>query len=129
MRMPGSRRIKEFINARHHFVAAQLKGESEGKALGAGFGRPPGAGGPGPGRQPRGDFGPGRFLGPIVLKAADADANAQVTADEFRALATKWFGEWDTDTDGTLNGDQLRTGLAKAFPPPNFNGPPPAPQP
>jgi hypothetical protein len=49
------------------------------------------------------------------LKAADTDENGQVNAAEFQGLATRWFGEWDADADGTLSAEQLGTGLGKAF--------------
>jgi hypothetical protein len=58
------------------------------------------------------------------LKAADSDENSQANAAEFQALATRWFGEWDTDADGSLSPEQLGNGLGKAFPTPNFNRPP-----
>lgn len=117
--MPRGMKIKNFIKARHQSVADQLAGKSEGQPLTGGFGRPPGGGGP-----DRQGFGVGRFLGAPFAKMADADANGQISSEEFQALAQRWFSEWDADADGTLTAEQLRDGLAKAFPAPNFNGPP-----
>jgi hypothetical protein len=122
-RMPRTRQIKAFIKARHQSVADQLAGKSEGRSLTGGFGPP--RGGAGPGGPDRGISGLGRLFGPILLKAADSDENSQANAAEFQALATRWFGEWDTDADGSLSPEQLGNGLGKAFPTPNFNRPPP----
>ena len=120
--MPGTRPIKAFIKARHQSVADQLAGKSEGRSLGGGgFGGPPQGGARGPA-----NFGPGRFLGPVFLNITDTDSNGQASPEEFHALAARWFGAWDGDSDSSLTQDQLREGLAKAFPPPNFNRPPPA---
>lgn len=127
--------IKTFTAARHQAVADQLAGKSEGQPLGGfggpgGFGRGgpgrggPGRGGPGGPGGPGGGFGPGMFLGPVLVEQADADKNGQVSAAEFDALATRWFAEWDTDKDGSLNTGQLAAGLGTAFPMPRF-GPPP----
>jgi hypothetical protein len=118
-RMPTAKPIKEFIKLRHQSVSDQLAGKSEGTPVG--FGRPPGGSG-GPGGR---GFGPGNFLGRGLLKAADADGNSQVSASEFEALATRWFSEWDADANGALSMEQLRDGLAKAFPPPRFDFNPP----
>lgn len=117
--MPRGIKIKSFIKARHQSVADQLAGKSEGRPLTGGFGRPPGGGEP-----DRQGFGVGRFLGAPFAKMADTDANGQISAVEFQGLAQRWFSEWDADADGTLTPEQLRDGLAKAFPAPNFNGPP-----
>ncbi len=123
--MRGPRQIKAFIKARHQSVSDQLAGRSEGKALGGGFPRPGGGGPVGPGRGGRG-FGLVGFLGPVWSKAADADANGQITTEEFQVLSSRWAGEWDSDHDGSVNETELREGLGKAFPPPNFDrqGPP-----
>jgi hypothetical protein len=131
-RMPAPRRIKAFIQARHQSVSDQLAGKAEGKTLSAGFPRPPGGGGPGGtgGRGPGGGgrgFGLGGFLGPVWTKAADGDGNGQVSAAEFQALSARWSGEWDSDKDLSLNEAELREGLGKAFPPPNFGQPPAVP--
>jgi spore coat protein H len=137
-RMPGARKIKLFIKARHKSVADQLAGKSEGRPLSGGFpGMGPGRGGeggpgsggrPGQAGQPQGTprFGPGMFLGPTWTKAADADTNGQITIAEFQGLSSRWVGEWDADNNGSLNEAELREGLAKAFPAPNFGAQPSA---
>lgn len=126
--MQFGRSIKAFIKGRHASVADQLAGKSEGRALGAGFGgpRPGGPGGGGPGGPGGQRFGIGNFLGPVFVKAADADADGHVTAEEFQALAARWFGEWDADGGGVLKTEQMRNGFGKVLPPPpGFGGPPP----
>jgi hypothetical protein len=139
--MPGARKIRVFIKARHQSVADQLAGKSEGRELGGGgFGVPPGGprpnannnananarpgpGGPGGGGPGGPRFGIGNFLGPVFFKAADSDSDTHVTSAELQALSTRWFGEWDADGDGRLNVEQLRNGITKAFPAPRFGGP------
>lgn len=124
-RMPVAKPIKDFIKARHQSVASQLAGKSEGNPIGGGFGPPPGGGGNPPGAPGGRNFGPGNFLGPVFFKAADGDGDGQVSVAEFQALADRWFAEWGAATSGSLSMDQLRDGLAKAFPPPRFDAPPP----
>ncbi len=138
----GGRKIKVFIKARHQSVADQLAGKSEGKSLSSGFpGMGPGRGGSGrpgsggtPGQGGGGQsqgaprFGPGMFLGPTWSRAADADANGQITVAEFQGLSSRWIAEWDADHDGSVNEAELREGLTKAFPAPTFGQPPGTPQ-
>jgi spore coat protein H len=78
--------------------------------------------GGGPPRPPAGGFGPAMLLAPGFLKHGDADANGAFSADEFRALGEKWFGEWDKAMDGELTSEELRNGLNAAIPMPT--GPP-----
>ena len=117
--------IKAFVRERYQSVADQLAGKSEGQPLGGGPGGPGGPGGRGrggPGGGMRG-FGPGGFVGPAVLKAADTDTDGKLSAKEFSALADRWFVEWDKAKTGTLKQDDIVAGLNAAIPPPNF-GPP-----
>ncbi|MGA2500053.1 MAG: CotH kinase family protein [Tepidisphaeraceae bacterium] len=74
---------------------------------------PGGAGGPAvPGAPIRpGEFGPGNFLAPAFLKDGDQNRDGKLSADEFAALADKWFTAWDKEKLGRLNADQLRAGL------------------
>src|SRR6266568_4489294 len=79
-------------------------------------------GGPGGPRSP-GGFGPALFIAPSFLSQGDQNHDGKLSKDEFRALAEKWFGEWDKEKRGKLDGDQLRAGLSSTLAPPNF-GPP-----
>jgi hypothetical protein len=109
-----------------------------------GFGRGgPGPQGDGPGpqdrgsqRAPRGDgpgpqggpggpggFGPARFVGPGFFSAADADHDGALTRDELKATFAKWFDDWDSQKNGSLNQQQLQKGLDSVLPRPNFGGP------
>ena len=78
-------------------------------------------GGPGSGRPGGGGmrFGPGLFLGPPVFKAADANADGQVTREEFEQLGERWFEKWDTDHTGQLDEPKLRAGFATVMTQPN----------
>ncbi len=88
-----------------------------------GFG-PPGGRPPGERQRPGGGgFGPGRFIGPALFTAADADKDGTITRAELKGTFEKWFSEWDSDKSGTLDEEKLREGLNKALPRPNFGGP------
>src|SRR5713101_814127 len=80
------------------------------------FGGPAGPRGPG-------GFGPALFIAPIFLSQGDQNHDGKLSKIEFRALAEKWFAEWDKEKRGKLDGDQLRAGLSATLAPPNF-GPP-----
>jgi len=81
-------------------------------------GGPGGMGGPGGPRGGGGGFGPGMFLAGPILKQGDADGDAKLTEQEFRALGEKWFANWDRESSGRVNSDQLRIGLNTTFAPP-----------
>ena len=76
-------------------------------------------GGPGGPRGP-GGFGPALFIAPSFLSQGDHNHDGKLSRDEFRALAEKWFAEWDKEKRGKLDGDQLRAGLSAILAPPNF---------
>ncbi|HSU55307.1 MAG TPA: PQQ-binding-like beta-propeller repeat protein [Candidatus Dormibacteraeota bacterium] len=82
-----------------------------------------GSGGPGaPGGQGgRGGRG-GRFLGSGLFDATDGNKDGSLTRDEFKAAFTKWFGDWDTDKNGSLSEAELREGLNAVLPRPQFGG-------
>ena len=65
-------------------------------------------GGPRPG-GPR--FGPGMFLAPAFLNAADTDRDGKLAAAEFKNLGERWFAAWDKSKSGVLKNDDLRDGL------------------
>src|SRR4030095_11860080 len=79
-----------------------------------------GPGGPGGGP---GGGGPGRFLGPGLFGAIDADKDGFLTRLEIKSTFERWADEWDADKSGALNEDELREGLNAALPRPNFGGP------
>ena len=53
----------------------------------------------------------GGALGPAVFAAADANNDAAVTRDEFRATFEKWFASWDKAKAGALTDDQVYAAL------------------
>ncbi|HAB17618.1 MAG TPA: hypothetical protein DCE44_14335 [Verrucomicrobiales bacterium] len=120
--MGNGKPVMVFARERYQSVADQLAGKSEGIPLGGGPGGGRGPGGRGGGMR---NFGPGNLLGPAVVKAADADQNGAVTAQEFTALANRWFSEWDKEKTGELKQAEVAAGLNALIPPPNFGGPPP----
>ena len=99
-------------------VSDQVAGRPEGKALGGGFLRPGGGvlGGPGgPGRGDRG-FGVGGSVGPVWRKAADSDANGQITAAEpppEKPIESK--AALFEDADDSNRSSTTRTGIIAAF--------------
>lgn len=117
-----SKPIKVFTTERYQAVADQLAGKSEGQPLGGGPGGPGGPRGPG-GRDNMRGFGPGGFVGPVIFKAADVDADGKVTEKEFVVLAGTWFTAWDKEKTGKLKQEDVVAGLNAVVPPPNF-GPP-----
>ena len=99
-----------------------LSGEELIAGLNESLGTPPNAA-PG-GFKPPAGFGPGMFLGPPLLKAADTDQDGKTTKDEWTALFDTWFKQWDTKSDDSLDRAELTAGLNKAFgPPPSFRPP------
>ena len=90
------------------------------------LGAPPNAA-PG-GFKPPAGFGPGLFLGPPLLKAADANNDKKVSKDEWAALFNGWFKQWDKNKDDRLDNADLVAGLNAAFAPPPGFGPPRVPE-
>lgn len=86
------------------------------------LGPPPNAA-PGGFKPPTG-FGPGMFLGPPLLKVADADKDQKVSKNEWSAQFTGWFKQWDKENDDRLDNTELIAGLNAAFGPPPGQGPP-----
>jgi spore coat protein CotH len=73
----------------------------------------------GPGRD-GGPFGggPGGFIAPAVLKAADADQDGNVSPTEFQEVIARWASGWDADKSGAVGNDELRDGLNQLLGPP-----------
>ena len=95
------------------------------------LGAPPNAA-PG-GFKPPAGFGPGMFLGPPLLKAADTDKDGKTSKAEWAALFGMWFKQWDKGNDDRLDNAELIAGLNAAFGPPpggppGFGPPPRAPE-
>ena len=109
--------IKAFVTARTPSIEQQLAGSNKGQVIERMFG--PGARG--------GGFGPGMFLAPLFLGAADKNADQKASATEFNELATTWFGQWDKAKAGALTEAQLQEGLATLFPTPPDARPPGGP--
>lgn len=70
------------------------------------------------GFKPPAGFGPGMFLGPPLLKAADTDKDAKISKAEWAALFGTWFKQWDKGNDDRLDNAELIAGLNLAFGPP-----------
>ena len=83
-----------------------------------GSGRPE-AGASGEGQRPGGRRG-GRFVGPGLFTAADANKDGSLTREELKTTFAKWFTDWDSDKSGSLDESRLREGLSAALPRPQF---------
>ncbi len=76
---------------------------------------------------PRGGGGPGRFVGPGVFAAVDANHDGSLTRDELKGTFGKWAKDWDKEKKGKLTEETLRAGLEEVLPRPNFGGGPGGP--
>jgi outer membrane protein assembly factor BamB/Ca2+-binding EF-hand superfamily protein len=94
------------------------------QGMGGGGGEPRGDGSRPPGGPGgRGGFGAGRFLGPGLFSVADTDKDGSLTREELKSTFAKWFAAWDTDKSGALDENKLREGLNAALPRPQMGGP------
>ena len=105
--------LKQFVARRVESIRAQLDGKAEGYVPRGRFG---------PGGGPFGG-GPGEFLAPPLMRAADADRDTKLSRAEFADTFKRWFNQWDTDQSGLLDEAKLTAGLREALPPPEFDGP------
>ena len=106
---------------------SSLDGEELKNGLNEALGAPPN-GAPG-GFKPPAGFGPGNFIGPPLLKLADSDKDSKVSQEEWTALFSNWFKQWDKDKDDNLNNTELIAGFNSAFGPPSTPEPKADPQP
>jgi spore coat protein H len=104
----GQPALETFLVKRRESITAQLAGKSKGKTPGMNFG-PPGGGG----------FGPGNFLAPQMLTAADTDKDQKLSRKEFLDLSAKWMSDWDKDTSGSLDEEEFKNGVNASLSPPN----------
>lgn len=87
-----------------------------GGMFGGGPRGPGGPGGPGGrGAGGPGAFNPARFMAAGWMQALDQDKDGKVTRSEFSGSFDRWFKEWDTAGNGSLNLDSMREGMNKAF--------------
>ena len=99
----------------------------------AGFQGPggPGPGGPGGPGGPPGGFGPGMFLAPAVIEAADADKDGRLAPEEAAKAAEAFVRDADTEKKGSLDLAGLgrrstgRSVRPRASAPTSGGGPPP----
>jgi spore coat protein H len=93
---------------------------------------PQGEQGPGPGFGPGQDqgFGPGPggreglFPSMLFVKgflAGDRNGDGKLSREEFQGLAERWFTDWSQG--GRLTAEEVKTGVAAAFPLPSFRPP------
>ena len=100
---------------------SSLDGEELKNGLNEALGAPPN--GAPSGFNPPAGFGPGNFIAPPLLKSADADKDEKVSKEEWHALFSNWFKQWDKDKDDSLIKAELVAGFNSAFGPPPGAGP------
>ncbi len=54
-------------------------------------------------RRPPGGFGPGMFLAPRILEAADADKDSRLSPEEAAKAAERFVRDADKDKKGSLD--------------------------
>ena len=65
---------------------------------------------------------PGKVLGPVLFKQADADEDASLARDEWKAAFGAWFDKWGGGKGEPVDGNQVLDGINAMFP-----APPPQP--
>jgi hypothetical protein len=86
---------------------------------GPGPGGPPG--GPPPDGGPPGGFGPGMFLAPQIIRAADANNDGRLSPDEASKAAERFVRDADSSNKGSLDVDALAQAMNRRMgPPPDF---------
>jgi hypothetical protein len=83
-----------------------------------GQGGPPGGGPDGPG-----GFGPGTFLAPRILEAADANKDGRLSPEEAANGAARFVREADTSKKGSLDQGTLAEAINQHIGPPPGSGP------
>ncbi len=88
-----------------------------GRALNRLIGPPPGDGPDGP----PGDFGPGSFLAPRIVEAADTNKDGRLSPEEAAKAAERFVREAGEKTKGSLDADALAAAMIQRMgPPPGF---------
>ena len=95
----------------------QERGRGE-DAFPKGFGPPPGPGPGGPMGPGGPGFGPGNFLGPQALAAADADEDGRLTPAEAAEAARKFVRDADADKKGSVDAQALGRAINRRIGPP-----------
>ena len=65
---------------------------------------------------PEGRRSPAKAIGPVIFAAADADKDATMTRAELKSAFEKWFAEWDDESGGAIDENEIRVGLHAAMP-------------
>ncbi len=110
----------KFVRDADKAEKGSLEADALGRAVNRRMPRPPGFGPD----EPSDEFGPGTFMAPAIVEAADADKDGRISPEEAAKAAEKFVRDADADKKGGLDSD----GLAKAMnqrmgPPPGFGGP------
>lgn len=111
--------VREVDTQKQGFIEATALG----RAINRRMGPPPGfgPGGPPDGPGGPGEFGPGTFLGPRILEAADINKDGRLSPEEAAKGAERFVREADTRKKGSLDEDSLAMAINQRMgPPPGF---------
>jgi Ca2+-binding EF-hand superfamily protein len=122
------RAVERFVRESDAETEGSINAEALATAINRHLGPPEGKGGapnPGPGSGgPPGGFGPGMFLAPAILNAADSNNDGRLSTEEATAGVRKFFQEADSEKAGSIDRDSLAGALNRRMgPPPGFGGP------
>jgi outer membrane protein assembly factor BamB len=67
-------------------------------------------------------FSPGKALGPVLFRTADADKDAALTRDEWKATFDGWFDAWGGGKGEPIDANQMIDGFVAIFPAPPPRG-------
>ena len=118
--------VREADTEKRGFIDANALGRAINRRLGPppGFGPggpPDGPGGPPDGPGGPGGFGPGTFLGPRILEAADINKDGRLSPEEAAKGAERFIRDADTRAKGSLDEDTLAMAINQRMgPPPGF---------
>ncbi len=90
------------VNGRFHILPHDMN-ETFTKPGGPGFGGP-------------GIAGAGRMLAAHMLAQGDQNSDGKITAAEFKALASAWFGKLDRNSEGKVSTDQFAERIDRVLP-------------
>ena len=127
----AARAAEAFVREADAKKAGSIDAETLGRAMNRQMGPPPGFGPDGPGGgDPDGppgpgaeDFGPGTFLAPGILEAADADKDKKLSPEEAATAARTFLQEIDAKKVGSIDAVTLGEAMNRRMGPPGGFGP------
>ena len=124
----ASKAAEKFVREADAKKKGSVDADALGQAINRQLGPPPGFGPDGPPPGPGGGFGPGTFLAPAIVQAADTDKDGRLSPAEAAKAAEKFIRDADTKKKGSLDNDSLAQAMNQRMGPPGGGfGPPGGP--